>query len=303
MSSRPFFSIWSTPMPCFTPIYGWVSDRPNENGKFPVTWKLREARTGDNVIQVPCGKCVGCKMDKARQWAVRCVHEASLYDDNCMITLTFDSQHLPPGNSLPEHGKDFADFMKRLRSRFEGRTIRYFHCGEYGGRYGRPHHHACLFNFDFPDKKKCISESGSEVWTSVTLEELWPFGFCCISDVTPKSAAYVARYSLKKMDSVTQDGRRSEYVTMSRRPGIGSAWFAENVSDVYPKDYLTLNGIKYKPPKYYDAKNTCLNPEDMVKIKAKRISSAKANPDNLPARLRVREKVLKKVVSQMRDTL
>ena len=125
-------------------------------------------------FELPCGQCIGCRLEYSRQWAIRCMHEASLYEDNCFITLTYDQDHLPHDRSLNK--SHFQKFMKRLRKRFGG-GIRFYHCGEYGERTRRPHYHACIFNFDFSDKKLFKIVNNHRLYTSEQLEELWPFGF------------------------------------------------------------------------------------------------------------------------------
>ena len=131
-------------MPCYHPLKGYRSPVPNSKGKFPFVF----GRTGAAVI--PCGKCVGCVLDRSRDWALRCVHEASLHERNCLVTLTYDSEFLPPFGSLVP--SDLQKFLKRLRKSL-GADIKFFACGEYGETGGRPHYHLCLFNCDFDDKE------------------------------------------------------------------------------------------------------------------------------------------------------
>ena len=131
-------------------------------------------RKGDVVrsLQLPCGKCLGCRLERSRQWAMRCMHEASLYERNCFITLTYNDAHLPANRNLEY--SDFQKFMKRFRKRFPSTKIRFYMAGEYGEKFGRPHFHACIFNFDFPDRKYLkTTGSGSKLYTSKLLESLW----------------------------------------------------------------------------------------------------------------------------------
>ena len=73
-------------------------------------------------------------------------------------------------------------------------------CGEYGEDFSRPHYHALLFNCFCPDRKKhSTGDSGSVIYTSEALTKLCPFGLSSIGDVTFESAAYVARYVMKKI--------------------------------------------------------------------------------------------------------
>ena len=129
------------------------------------------------------------------------------------------------------------------------------------------------------------------MFRSAILEKLWPFGFSCLGAVTFESAAYVARYVMKKWSKDNLQGealrramialdkwredpyneelrkaahslelpdmyehRRPEYITMSRKPGIGSAWYDQFKGDVYPGGFCVVNGKKVKPPKFYDSR-------------------------------------------------
>ena len=149
------------------------------------------------AVSLPCGQCIGCRLERSRQWAMRCVHEAQLHEHNCFITLTYDDTHLPSDQSL--HYRDFQLFIKRLRKRFPTTKISYYMAGEYGENFGRPHYHACIFGLDFHDKKLWKrTTSGSLIYRSSDLEALWPFGYSSIGDVNFESAAYVARYIMKK---------------------------------------------------------------------------------------------------------
>ena len=278
-------------MPCYKPLKGWYSRIRNESGKRSIVFKASQGYN-DRPVSVPCGQCVGCRLERSRQWAMRCLNEASLYDCNCFITLTFSAECLVD-NSL--HKEDFQKLMKRLRKRY-GSGVRYFHCGEYGEKFQRPHHHACLFNFDFPDKELWTVRNGVRLYRSESLEKLWPFGFCTIGDVTFESAAYVARYIMKKVTGEKADdhynGRVREYITMSRRPGIGRAWIEQFKSDVYPSDAVVVRGdVICKPPKYYDSLYELDEPKKMDILKRDRICTAKDNPDNRGDRLAIRGKV------------
>lgn len=263
-------------MTCYKPLLAWRD--PNnlgKNGKPSLTFK---GHSGLEPIKLPCGQCLGCRLERSRQWATRCIHEASLWSDNCFITLTFDDAHLSPTGSL--NPDDFVLFMKRLRKKF-GEGIRFFHCGEYGSLYERPHHHAILFNFDFPDKELWQVKNGNYLYRSRSLESLWPYGFCSIGSVTFDSAAYVARYILKKVtgkDSVAYyAGRYPEYVTMSRRPGIARDWFLKYSNNIYDNDKVYIKaGLVVKPPRYYDKIYDDINPVRMAEVKAKRYEIAQS---------------------------
>ena len=258
-------------MACYHPIKGWRSVLPNSKGNYFITFKPGEGLQGCS-ISVPCGTCIGCRLERSRQWSIRCIHEASLYSSNCFITLTYSDDYLPQDGSLDLDA--FQRFMKRLRKRF-GSGIRFFHCGEYGEKFSRPHYHALLFNFDFPDKKEWRkSDLGDQVWRSDALEELWPYGQSEIGELTAAAAAYVARYVTKKVTGRQAhehyQGRKPEYVTMSRRPGIGSRWFDKFHGDVFPSDEVVVDGVATRPPKYYDRLFEVAFPEKSLKLKQRR---------------------------------
>lgn len=214
------------------------------------------------------------------------------------------------------------DFMKKLRKPIKKlgwlppKKIKYFHAGEYGGQLGRPHYHACLFGVDFPDRKFHIKTNDVKLDTSEILSSIWGKGFVSVGDVTFKSAAYVARYILKKIngedaqehyehtDTETGEWNRlqPEYTTMSRRPGIGKEWFQKFKNDAFPKDFLTHNGMKFKPPKYYDKLFEEIDQEAMKHIKEKRINNMKKE-QNTPARLAQREAVKQAQAKQLKRSL
>lgn len=208
------------------------------------------------------------------------------------------------------HKHHFQRFMKRLRKEFPKQhhgAIRYYHCGEYGEKSERPHHHACLFNFDFQDKKLYSIRDGIRLYTSRTLEKLWPFGNSTIGDVTFESAAYVARYVCKKITGdAAKDhykGRLPEYGTMSRRPGLSRAWFEKYSDDVYPKDFIVIRGKKIKVPKYYDRCFELTNPDEYATLKESRKTNAQENPDNNTARLHAGEAIKKQQYALLKRAL
>jgi len=191
------------------------------------------------------------------------MHEKQMHEDSCMVTLTYDDDHLPDHGSLSL--EDMTLFLKRLRKRSR---FRYFYCGEYGEERKRPHYHALLFGIDFPDKVRCgTTKSGAEAWTSPELAAIWKGGSVQVGTITFESAAYVARYCVKKVtgsQAKTEYERvdprtgeivsvRPEFANMSRRPGIGARWIEKFHSEVYPSDEVIVRGYAAKPPRYYDA--------------------------------------------------
>ncbi len=278
-------------MSCFSPLDGYRSKSVNASGKRSIVFDIHEG-FHDRPVSVPCGQCIGCRLEKSRQWAMRCVHEASLYDENCFVTLTYDDVCLPAGGSLDKRA--FPKFMKRLRKKFSSQRVRFYHAGEYGDRFGRPHYHALLFGFDFADKYPWSMRGEFPVWRSDVLESLWPFGQSEIGSVTFDSAAYVARYVVKKVTGVRAEeyysGVQPEYSTMSRRPGIGKAWYDEFKSEVYSSDSVVFAGKLVKPPRFYDGQYEAENPRDMAAVKARRRAGLEYD-EQRSSRLMVRREV------------
>lgn len=271
----------------------------------------------DLPTKIPCGYCLGCRLDRTQQWAARCVHEAQLHVDKCFITLTYRDDALPRGGVLClDH---FQKFMKRLRKSmpFDGprgerseptqRKISFFHCGEYGPELGRPHYHALIFGYDFTDRTLWKKSPQGDLYVSPTLERLWGHGFTTVGALTYESAAYTARYIMKKVAGdraeahytrLLSDGTiislPPEYCTMSRRPAIGRAWIAKYHGEVFPDDFIVARGVKVRVPKYYDRYLEEFHPEAHAKIKLRRIaqqSTADAKAEQTPPRLKVRAEV------------
>lgn len=277
-------------MACYHPLSAWYAQSRNEKtGRRPITFRFAEGFK-DRPVSVPCGTCLGCRLERAREWAVRCMHEAALHERSCFVTLTYDDAHLPEGRSLKPD--DMVRFLKRLRHR-QGGGVRFFQCGEYGDENGRPHHHAILFGVDFPDREFYRERGGVRLDTSATLAQLWPYGFSTVGEVTFDSAGYVARYTLKKVgtSNLPKSGLVPEYLTMSRRPGIGRGWIDRYVKDVYPSDELVVNGHVTKPPRYYDDQAAKLMPKSLEEVKTRRRGAGASDPDATGSRLVVREVV------------
>lgn len=289
---------------------------------------------------VSCGQCPGCRLERSRQWAVRIMHEAKLHEHSCFVTLTYDDEHLTPGYTL--NLADWQNFMKRLRHRMlkppfrdehlielppdapfeelhQAQRLRFFHAGEYGKTSERPHLHACIFGTAFLEDRKFHTRTsqGNVLYVSKILEETWGKGYAPIGDLTFESAAYVARYIMKKWngdDNELEHGfvdhlgevfpRKTPYTTMSRRPGLGTGWFKKYGSDVYPDDFVVVNGKKTRTPKFYDGLLEYVDPSLLESIKNRRVENAKRHSkNNTERRLQDREHILLKKIDQLKRTI
>jgi len=254
----------------------------------------------------PCGYCIGCRLENSRQWAMRCVHEAQMHAENSFITLTYNDDNLPEDKSINK--KTMQTFVKKLREELYPKKIRYFGSAEYGeicetcqksrkicydkgcGKFkkslGRPHYHLCIFNHEFPDKKafffdrkrwkQKFSTRGYDhtLYRSPLLEKIWKKGYSTVGELSFDSAGYCARYVTKKINGQKElkhyGDKSHEFALMSRNPGIGNQWIKKYLYDVYPKDYVHVNGKKMRPCRYYDSVLEKLKPKMYDQIKQKR---------------------------------
>lgn len=221
---------------------------------------FNEDRHTVKQLQLRCGQCIGCRLKRSKDWAIRCMNEAQLWSPhNEFVTLTYKPEALPADASL--NYRDYQLFQKRLRRHF-GHRIPFYMAGEYGENFGRPHFHACLFNVYFTDRKyHATTGSGEKIYTSETLSKIWGNGFASTGNVTFESAAYIARYICTKvtgknalMHYADENGvvRTPEFNHMSLKPAIGKLWLGKYLTDVYPTGQIVVNGQLLTPPKYYD---------------------------------------------------
>lgn len=268
-------------------------------------------------VEVPCGGCIGCRLDRANGWAVRMMHEARMHSACSFITFTY--RDAPFGTSLDY--RDFQLFMKRLRKALRGPRparrgggsgggVRFFCAGEYGGTTWRPHFHAALFGF-WPSDSVYYrrSPAGGKLYRSDIVDNLWTHGLCAVGTLNFQSAAYIARYCVKKqsgdsaslnyslVDPDTGEIRRlvPEFAHMSLRPGLGSRFLDSFFSDVFPRDYVVMDGRKVPVPKYY--RNLLLKKDiymssDLESSRSLVALSPSFVSESSPDRLAVRESVV-----------
>lgn len=323
-------------MTCFTPLSAYRSTKKNPTGKYSLIFpKKNEVLRFGEAVQVACGQCIGCRLDYSREWMFRCVQEAKEHEYNSFITLTYNDKNLPTDNSLNK--RHWQKFMKRLRkrvekvARFKGcehKRIRYYHAGEYGERFSRPHYHALLFGLDFGDKVRCgTSPLGDPLFTSAALEDIWGKGFVSTGPVNWNTAAYVARYVLKKVTGDVAEAhyqtidwatgefkqKQQEYVTMSRGgsvegpAAIGYKYYEKNKDRIYPLDYVNYHNkeayYEMRVPKFYDGLLELDRPDLYEKIKKARKEKAIASKDNTEDRLRQRREVKERQAGMLKRKL
>lgn len=189
---------------------------------------------------------------------------------SCMLNLTYDDDHLPEYGQLWKD--DLQRFFKRLRK--AGFKFKYVASGEYGERSRRPHFHIAMFGVDFGNDRVVFGRSanGDRTFISDAVSRCWTAGHHLIGTLNFESAAYIARYILKKAKgthvapplAVLDDGEiirpNPEFLLMSKgrrvagqSQGIGASWFREFFfTDVFPNaSVITAQGSRAPVPRFY----------------------------------------------------
>lgn len=259
-------------MPCYHPIPAWrLKGGPRPDGSWPIVFKQGKGGDRDNALNVPCGQCIGCKLERSRQWAIRCMLEASLYEQNLFLTLTYNEKNLPKNGSLVK--TDHQEFIRKLRLKLNNQKIRYYMCGEYGEKYSRPHYHLCLFGLKLNDLELLppeLQKGDTLLYGSKTIQECWRKGQEVIGELTFDSAAYTARYCTKLLTGEKRKKygvKQPEYSAMSRNPGIASSWLEENACDIISADRIITCNQKTATPRYFLNKLKERDPKNYERIK------------------------------------
>lgn len=285
-------------MACYSPLDAW---RVEGGGKLYFgSEKNAGAALAINFVSLPCGQCIGCRLDRSVRWATRIMHEARMHEFSSFVTLTYDDAHVPYGHTL--HYPHFQGFVKRLRRRLEPKRIRFFMCGEYGDTFGRPHYHAILFGAWFGDRRPWRkSSAGFQLYRSALLEDVWDLGSAEIGDVSFESAAYVARYCTKKVTGDLAESHYAklveetgevvqlvpEFARMSLKPGIGASWFDKYGQHALDNGFVVVDGRKLPVPKFYRSR---MDSEELDEFDYQRfVESQGVDFDDSRDRLRVRE--------------
>lgn len=338
-------------MACYKPLTAWQT----ESGE--VIFAERGAI--QRQLTLACGQCIGCRLERSRQWAIRCMHEAKMHRFNSFVTLTYAPEHLPENGQLVKRHPVL--FIKRLREALGRREydflhsatalrlpgyaarqpsteqsdghlvdpgekrarikpkVRFYLAGEYGEQFGRPHFHICLFGVDFKDKIYLAkTPAGSKLYRSPTLERLWTLGHSSVGELTFESAAYAARYIMKKVNGKKQETHylklnsetgeifklQPEYNNMSRMPGLGLAWLEKYNADIYPEGKVIVRGKQTNTPRYYDKQFKKWDPLNYEQLQHFRhLEGLLQAQHNTDARLHVREQVAAAKISQLKRKL
>lgn len=353
----PFVTIPSTsflkgmmPIACYHPLTAIVSqNQVSINGKkvlkivpnsFLTEYKAKYGKDfpEEGLMKLPCGQCTGCRVQRSREWANRCMMELQYHDSAYFVTLTYDDMNAPRSwyadpdtgeamQSLTLCPRDFTLFMKRLRKAFPDDEIRFFMSGEYGSKTFRPHYHVILYGLHLDDLRFYkFNELRQPLYNSEKLSKIWsdpkthePYGFVVVGEVTWETCAYTARYVLKKLNGeaakfYTDFNIEPQFNRMSRKPGIAAKFF-EDHPDMYKYDFINLptakGGIKFRPPRYFDKLYDVDHHEELEELKATRqkmaveaqkikLSKTTLSPDEL---LAVEERSFESKLKSLRRSL
>lgn len=301
-------------MPCYHPMSAWQKT----DGTIIIHGDIRDANRKrspksliakginpltDKKIVIPCGQCIGCRLEYSRQWADRCYLESKMHEHNYWLTLTYDEDHIKDLlkasikrdtgeiiNAPMLRKKDLTGFIKRLREHWQRKYnitgLKFYGCGEYGTQNHRPHYHISIFGLDIPDIQLWFTKDGFPTFRSAEIENIWGKGRLTINRNTWQTSAYTARYMLKKLkgreakEQYEKAGVTPEFTICSRNPGIGKSYYDTHKEEIYAKDeiaYLKAKGGAQtrKPPKYFDRLYKAENPEGYAAHQKRREAIAK----------------------------
>lgn len=300
-------------MPCYHPLIMYEhATKKSINGKKLIVSKPTRNPTEWKTIELPCGQCIGCRLEYSKQWATRCVLEAKLYKYNYFITLTYSPENIPTVPHIDKDTGEYIDmgtlkkrdvqlFLKRLRKyykdNFNHEGIRFYLAGEYGENTERPHYHAIIFNLPIPDLKPYfINHEHQQIYTSEIIDKIWGLGITSVGEVTYQSAAYVARYIMKKQKGGGEPelSRLPEFTQMSLKPGIGTEYYNLKKEEIQKYDELILpvrggHVASIMPPKFFDKLTEKDNPDLLESIKAQRLERAQESRANKNTQTSLRE--------------
>lgn len=260
-----------------------------------------------NVMLIPCGKCIGCRIKQREDWTTRIELEARNYpkEEVWFITLTYDDDHVPgmivktgeimrkvqytwkPGEKRPDSVQillyeDIQKFLKRLRKAYRGK-LRYFVAGEYGEQTARPHYHMILYGWKPTDLENLYKIHHNGYYTSKWMTDLWGMGQIQIAQAVPETYRYVAGYVTKKMYEIDGNkanqyyelGQTKPFACMSLKPGLGDRYYQEHKEEIWRRGYIQCtNGKKAQIPRYYEKQMEAENPERLWRIKKNRQKNA-----------------------------
>lgn len=269
--------------------------------------KYEDLMYNPNVMLIPCGQCIGCRIRQREDWTTRIELEARDYpkEEVWFITLTYDDEHVPgmivktgeimrkvqytweAGEKRPSSVQillyeDIQKFLKRLRKAYRGK-LRYFVAGEYGEQTARPHYHMILYGWRPTDLENLYKIHHNGYYTSKWLKDIWGMGQIQIAQAVTETYRYVAGYVTKKMYEI--DGKKANeyyelgqtkpFACMSLKPGLGDHYYQEHKAEIWRQGYIQCtNGKQAQIPRYYEKQMEAENPQRLWRIKQNRQKNA-----------------------------
>ncbi len=239
-------------MTCYHPIPCYYNSLSREPISFTRPKGSSNDSIGWNKISVPCGKCIGCKLDHSRDWVCRLLMEYDINSTGIFLTLTYDDTKRLTYSLVK---KDVQNFLKRLRKFYKNIKFKYYVAGEYGPSTFRPHYHMILFGYDFFDND--LIKISKSIFSHRILSKLWGNGNIRFSFISKENIAYCTHYCLKKADlsfqrpsDLTRFGLVNEFQLCSKFLGLD--YFNLHKDDILKNNgIIYFNGISYSLPRYF----------------------------------------------------
>ena len=259
-------------MKCLFPLSGLRSKKINDaTGNRPVVLSLAP-KDGfvDQKLSLPCNKCLHCRINRTREFAIRSHHESLVgpsgpisQDNNHFVLLTYNDKNLPKHGAL--QASDVKKFLDRIRADCAWRGLpspRTFGCGEYGSKTQRPHYHINIFNLKLSDITYLKNLKQNKLYTSTYLTEKWKLGAVTLSPFSHLTAQYTAKYIVKALwaDDPPEGDTRVEApfplpsqgrVATSTQPGLGAFFLDRYAQEIVNLGAIEIDGALAPIPTYY----------------------------------------------------
>lgn len=286
----------------------WIRYKPDAI-EYDNTVDFIDGQIVTDFVEIPCGQCHECRLNRAREWANRCLFEMEYHKQSLFVTLTYDEKHIPKNKVINPDGevttvatlnkKHLSDFMKYLRQEYakeHDNKLRFFGCGEYGSKTHRPHYHVIIFGLELDAINdltfRHTNFQGDRFYTSKMIDKVWKKGLAVVSECTWESCCYTARYIMKKQlgkgakEYYEDMCIEPEFTQMSRMPGIGKQYYLDH-PEIFEKDFISIatgkGGRDIYPPKYFERLYEADFPDEAALRKEKRQQSAEKHKELLLA--------------------
>lgn len=231
----------------------------------PLLVRCKSGVRAGQIITVPCGHCMACRIKKTKEWTIRLQMELKGWKDAVFATLQYNEDNVPTTNcgKLYLNKVDLQNFFKRLRKNNPERKVKYYASGEYGDRFGRPHFHAIIFGY------------GANKDDQELLDDAWQYrGHIFLEPVCGSNISYVCGYTKKKIYYDHLD-KWKEYGCLPspfsvQSQGLGKDYALEHMEEFKDKLSIRYRGRNASIPRYFLTKDDEL--KQLVEFKTERQS-------------------------------